>query len=280
MNIEDELRTIMHRRAALVPDEAVHRVVAVHYDPRTGRRLRRPALTALSGGVAVAGAAGVAILALGGASPAFAGWSATPTAPAPGQLSKAIGSCRSHAPFGALPLKLTDTRGPFTFMVYATDQSSEICITGPSFTSVSGWTSSRPQRVAAGQLDLTTDHTTNRAGTAYSFADGRAGGDVSAATLKLDDGSRVQATVQNGWFVAWWPSAHRVLSATLTTPGGRHTQKFRAAGSPCGPELCTGGEIGSGTGAVRAKGFSITGSGSPKGPALNTSTSSSSSSQP
>jgi hypothetical protein len=195
---------------------------------------------------------------LGGASPAFAGWSPTPTAPAPGQLAKAMAGCRSRAPFGGLPLKLTDTRGPFTFMVYANNRTSDVCITGPSFTSVSGWISARPQTVPPGHVDLTTDHTTDRGGTAYSFADGRAGGDVSAATLTLDDGSLVQATVQNGWFVAWWPSAHQVLSATLTTPGGRRTQKFRAAGSPCNAKLCTSGEI------------SIS-NGTATGPTLNTS---------
>jgi hypothetical protein len=274
MNIEDDLRTIMHRRAAEVPDDAVGRVVAVRYEPRTARRLRRPALTALSGGAVLAGAAGVAIGVLGGASPAFAGWSPTPTSPSPGQLAKAVGSCRSRAPFGGLPLRLTDTRGPFTFMVYATDQTSDICITGPSFTSVSGWESSRPQTVPPGHLDLTTDHTAARGGAAYSFADGRAAGNVSAVTLKLDDGSRVQATVENGWFVAWWPSAHQVVSATLTTPGGSHIQKFRATDSPCGPKFCTSGGVGTSTGT--ATGPTLRGgtsTGTPNGPVLNTSTS-------
>jgi hypothetical protein len=273
MNIEDDLRTIMHRRAAEVPDDAVGRVVAVRYEPRTARRLRRPALTALSGGAVLAGAAGVAIGVLGGASPAFAGWSPTPTAPSPGQLAKAIGSCRSRAPFGGLPLRLTDTRGPFTFMVYATDQTSDICITGPSFTSVSGWESSRPQTVPPGHVDLSTDHTTDRGGAVYSFADGRVADDVSAATLALDDGSHVQATVQNGWFVAWWPSSHQVLSAALTTPGGRHTQRFRALSSPCDPKLCTGGGIGTSIGIATGPTLSSgTSTGTPTGPVLNTST--------
>ena len=32
-------------------------------------------------------------------------------------------------------------------------------------------------------------------------------------TLILDDGTNVQATVANGWFVAWWPGAQDVKSA-------------------------------------------------------------------
>ena len=67
---------------------------------------------------------------------------------------------------------------------------------------------------------------TDRDGAAYSFADGHAGDGVSAVTLILDDGTNVQATVANGWFVAWWPSAHDVKSADVTDPG-RH---YHAAG--------------------------------------------------
>ena len=40
---------------------------------------------------------------------------------------------------------------------------------------------------------------------------------VSAVTLVLDDGTKVQATVDNGWFVAWWPNAGQPKSAELTT---------------------------------------------------------------
>ncbi len=65
---------------------------------------------------------------------------------------------------------------------------------------------------------------TDRDGAAYSFADGHAGDGVSAVTLILDDGTNVQATVANGWFVAWWPSAQNVKSAELTTPAGTTTQ--------------------------------------------------------
>jgi hypothetical protein len=60
---------------------------------------------------------------------------------------------------------------------------------------------------AAGEVTAAdvNSRTPNRDGQAYSFADGRTGSGVSAVTLILDDGTRVTATVQNGWFVAWWP---------------------------------------------------------------------------
>ncbi len=41
----------------------------------------------------------------------------------------------------------------------------------------------------------------------------RAGDGVSAATLTLEDGTAVTATVQNGWAVAWWPGTHQLTRA-------------------------------------------------------------------
>src|SRR5439155_14702238 len=72
--------------------------------------------------------------------------------------------------------------------------------------------------------------------------DRRAGDDVSAAILMLDDGTRVTTTVQNGWAVAWWPGSHQLTSAQLTTASGTETQMFPA--SPCGLHNCSGGPHG------------------------------------
>ena len=57
----------------------------------------------------------------------------------------------------------------------------------------------------------------------------RAGDGVSAATLTLDDGTEVTATVQNGWAVAWWPGSHQLSSAQLTTPRARRRRRSRRA---------------------------------------------------
>ena len=137
-------------------------------------------------------------------------------------------------------------------------------IEGPSFTAVSGSSSSIPVTVPADQVLLSSSHLTNRGGAAYSFADGRAGDGVSAVTLILDDGTNVQATVANGWFVAWWPSAHDVKSAALTTPGGVTTQPVGSGRAvPCGPQPCVhpavqgfGAVSGSSAGGGRAVGGS------------------------
>jgi len=243
--LQTELRAALRERAAQVPAASIARLAHLDYHPRT-RRLRPPvAIGALAGAAGTAGAVAVVISLSAGASNAFAGWSPTPTRPGPDQLAAASADCQTQSPISGLPLKLADTRGPFTFSVYADANSSATCIKGPTFTAVSNNTTSAPITVPAGHILLSSSHASNRGGAAYSWADGRTGDGVSAVTLNLDDGDTVQATVANGWFVAWWPGAHDVKSAAITTAAGTTTQTFDLGHqSPCGPMPCAGSEGG------------------------------------
>jgi hypothetical protein len=262
--LESDLRAALRDRAAKVPAASSARLTHLDYRPRT-RALRPPvAIGALAGAAGTAGAIAAVITLGAGATNAFAGWSRVPTAPAPMQIATAGVSCKAQPQTGGLPLKLADTRGPFTFMVYADSNASAVCISGPTFTSVSGTRSSLPITVPDGKVQLSAAHMTNRDGQAYSFADGHTGADVTGVTLILDDGTSVQATVGGGWFVAWWPSPHSVKSAELATPSGVKTQTFDLSGqSPCGPNPCTGGAFGvESSGAVGARGATVTSGGS------------------
>jgi hypothetical protein len=214
------------------------------YRPRT-RRLQPPvAIGAFASAAAGAGALALVISLGAGASDAFAGWTARPTAAAPGQLAAAQASCEAgQSPIGGLPLQLSDTRGPFTFSIYADANSSATCIKGPSFTAISGSMSSDTVTVPAGRILLSSSHARSRAGDAYSVAEGRAGAGVTGVTLTLDDGSTVQATVGNGWFVAWWPSSHVVKSAELATASGTATQTFDDAAMPPPPPGAASGSM-------------------------------------
>jgi hypothetical protein len=246
--LETDLRATLHRRAAQVPASSAARLTGIDYKPRT-RGLAPPVAAGAAGAGALAVGAVVAVVSLGaGASNAFAGWTPTPTPPSPDQLAAASADCRSHSPIAGLPPKLTDTRGPFTFSVYAAGGSSAICISGPSFTAVSATVASRPENVPAGRLAPSISHLTNRDGHAYSFAEGRAGAGVSGVTFILDDDTKVKATVANGWFVAWWPGPHAAKAAEIATPTGLQTQTFDLNHqSPCGRQLCTGGGAGMGS---------------------------------
>ena len=183
--LESELRAALRERAAQVPAASIARLTHVDYYPRT-RRLRPPlAIGALASAAGAAGAAAIVISLSAGASNAFAGWSPRPTPAAPDQLAAASADCQTQSPIAGLPLKLADTRGPFTFSVYADSNSSATCIKGPTFTSVSNSTTSSPIDVPAGHILLSGSHASERGGSSYSFADGRTGDGVSAVTLVL-----------------------------------------------------------------------------------------------
>ncbi|HUA47482.1 MAG TPA: hypothetical protein VMA77_19760 [Solirubrobacteraceae bacterium] len=272
MTDQSELRAALRERADQVPAASIARLSHLDYRPRT-HRLRPPLAIGAFATAGTAGAVAIVISLSAGASNAFAGWSPTPTPPAPGQLATAQASCEGgQSPIAGLPLKLADTRGPFTFSVYANDTSSATCIKGPSFTAVSGTIASTAMNPAADQILLSTEHQTGHGGQAFSFAEGQTGAGVSGVMLTLDDGTKVQATVGGGWFVAWWPGAREIKSGDLATPTGTVTQTFNLSPEiPCREnERCSGGSNavgggGSGTTGGAVSGFA-SGGGSGQGP--------------
>jgi hypothetical protein len=271
--LETQLREALAARAAELPRGPGARLRQLDYHPRT-RTVRPP----VAAGVLVAAGAAAATVALVGlgtnTQEAFAGWSPTPTPAQKGQLAAAETACQNHravAPIGpgtvsahALPPKklpppttidpgslkpaLTDTRGPFTFVILAGDHGSESCINGPSFTLLSATATTGSMSVPAGKVVLSSTHMTTGHGQAFSFAEGHTGPNVTGTTLTLDDGTKVNATVANGWFVAWWPGTHNVTSALVTTPSGTSTQHIDSGawkpgagtpqGSKTGPTGC------------------------------------------
>jgi hypothetical protein len=274
--LESELRSALRARADDLPAAASARVRARDYRPRT-RDLRPP----MAAGVlvtAAAAAAAVLLVDLGpSTSEAFAGWTAVPTHASAAQVSSATGDCRSRLaqmPGRAIPAAkmkalpdvstlrpvLTDTRGPFTFVVFTgTGNASAWCISGPNFTSSSMRSTGGATAPPAGQILAYFQEHTARAGDAYSFVEGRAGAGVTAAALVLSDGSKVQATIQDGWLVAWWPGSAQLVSAQVTTATGTSTQTFDTRSTnQCPPPpagsttpsdaMCTGGFLGKGQG--------------------------------
>ena len=233
--LETDLRRWMTASAGRV--HASPKLLGADYHPRTRRRLPR---LAVSAGLAVAAGTSVAALSLaGGANTAFAGWTREPTTPTPAQLSAAEAFCAQNAPSSGLPLKVSDTRGPFTILVYSNGGANDFCTVGPSFRNASGWSTSPPVTPPAGRLYLWTDDTSADNGQFYGVMIARAGDGVSAVNLALDDGSVVTASVENGWAVAWWPGVHHIATAQLTTPLGSQTQTFPTY--PCDVYNCKGG---------------------------------------
>ena len=82
---------------------------------------------------------------------AFAGWTAVPTTPTNDQTSAALASCRAApaagpagtevtpppVPIDTTPV-LTDTRGPYTLLLFDGGETDALCVSGPGLLVVSG----------------------------------------------------------------------------------------------------------------------------------------------
>ncbi len=67
-------------------------------------------------------------------------------------------------------------------------------------------------------------------GHALTMVDGPVGAGVTGVTVIRSNGSSVQATVQNGWYLAWWPGTERAVTPRVATASATSTQSF-----PTGP---------------------------------------------
>jgi hypothetical protein len=160
---EAEVRQAFAACADTLPPGSADRLRAIDYGPRE-HRLRAPVI----GVGALAGAAttgAVLSVVLGGAAPAYAGWSATPTttaAPSPA----ADASCQSQLSgtqpgpagatlgSGAWQSVLTDVRGPFTVALFQDDGAYAACFTSSSFTEINQVSEGSGSNAASGSMSV------------------------------------------------------------------------------------------------------------------------------
>lgn len=236
--LEHDLREALADRAALIPREASARLRAVDYHPRSRSPLSRPALGAL-GLTSAAAAAGAAILLGSAAAPAFAGWTASPTPPLHGQLAGAEQRCSTGTPL------LTDTRGPYTASIYA---DGSTCLEGNGITISSSSVGGGKASVPAGVVELDAAGESDSDGQALTMVDGPIGAGVTGVTITRSDGNPVQATVKNGWYLAWWPGSERAVTARVSSASGTRAQSFPTAPDRPIPACPAGAHCGSGYG--------------------------------
>ncbi len=219
--LEQSLREALSQRAAQLDPDSIARLRAIDYHPRRRQLRTLPAIGAL--GATGAAAAVAAIVSLGSsAAPAFAGWQPTPTTPAPGQLAQAVQACGQNL---GSPV-LADSRGPYTASIYADSTTTDVCLSGNGVSMSSSSTSAGPTSIGAGQIQLDGGGARDAAGSALTLVDGRIGAGVTAVTIERGDGSSVQATVANGWYLAWWPGAVAATNAQVATASGTSTVAF------------------------------------------------------
>jgi hypothetical protein len=141
--LENDLRELFVSRASAVPADATMRLGGVSFHPRTGRRWSPKVTVGSLAGLAATTGTVVSVIVLGGAQPAFAGWTAAPTVVSLDQSTTASQKCQSQirqSSGGAgtssadwTPVD-TDTRGPYTVIVYQDGSADATCFNGPSFT--------------------------------------------------------------------------------------------------------------------------------------------------
>jgi hypothetical protein len=241
--LEQGLRDTLSQHAAQLDPDSFARLRGIDYHPRRSRVGRLPAIGAL--GAAGIAAAVAAVVTLGSSTaPAFAGWQATPTTPAAGQLAQAAQSCGQDL---GSPV-LTDSRGPYTAAIYANATTGATCLSGNgvSMSSRTNWATPTPATIAAGQIQPGGGGARDSAGNALTLVDGRTGAGVTAVTIERSDGSSVQATVSNGWYLAWWPGTVTATKALITTASGTTTTAFPATPSLSAPSCPSGSNCAAG----------------------------------
>lgn len=238
--LEDDLREALASRAARVSPEGSARLRAIDYRPR-GRWSPSPPTFGAMGLSGAAAAVGAAVLLGSSAAPAFAGWTAKPTGARPGQLATAEQRCGADAG----PPILSDTRGPYTASIY---HDGSTCLSGDGITINSSGSGSESESVPAGSIQLNGAGESDSAGQALTMVDGQIGTGVIGVTIVRSDGSSVQATVKNGWYLAWWPGTEHAMTAQVTSAGGTSTQGFPVAPSQSAPPCPAGAHCASGYG--------------------------------
>lgn len=228
---------------------ASHRTVLV--DALTQRRRRPLKWAALVGATGVAASVSTLVLVGGGEQYAFAGWSASPTAPAAGQVTTADTGCQARLaqlppstnkgsdPASLVPV-LSDVRGPYTVTVFGNgaESAAVLCITTSDGNMAVRWIMSPGAPAGPDAISVDQVSVLARGGQPYTLMEGRTGTAVTGVTLTLGNGSEVTATTGNGAFIAWWPGSQSVTSAAVATATGTSTQTLNlpGAGIPDAPK--------------------------------------------
>jgi hypothetical protein len=244
------------QRAALVDPSVANRITARVVDSRP-RSHRRFAVAGSAAGAAGIGATVAAVVTLSGATPAFAGWTASPTRDATVDAVSATAACANQ--LGSMrggPGSVTwtptasDIRGPYVLEMLSSGSMSATCLTGPSLTSVTfgssgglssssgtaggvdpGGTSSTTNYASGDDVrELTLSSLNTQNGAPFDTLEGTVAPDITSVSLTLSDGQTIQATVNSGLVLAWWPNDAKPVTAQVTTDLGTTTQSLGTFG--------------------------------------------------
>ena len=283
--IEQELHEAFSAQVDVVAPRIVDRLSRVDFQPRPTRRRRLAKIGAVSG-LVTTGAVASGLVLGSGTPEAFAGWTAVPAGVSEASLVTARRACgiapaapvlaaESRGPFVAVVFIHRNnpwqciTRGNTALMKTTTVYPAGLYeplpadkITTPSL-AFTAYTASAKRRIAA--LTAAEDRlfSKHEAGPATYKIDnqiyaiktghdgllsvtGTAGKGVKAVRFILADGEIVTATVQDGWYEAWWPGSAKpggakALRVKLTTRAGARSTGIIYELFPTGSKRCAPG---------------------------------------
>lgn len=235
----DDLNADEQRLARSI--EAAFRPYALGERVHSPRRRLAPWIAAAATLVAVTLVVGVALR----PASALASWTAEPTTSDRAAFDPAAEqACRDQArtwidrgrqagwpadtglaEMARLPLVAFDKRGSASAALFADDDTVYICaiipIPGPqpSYVELGGGTGMIPEDFGPIEVWAATGGWNSDYGGRWEIA-GRVDPVVQQATIILEDGRAVIATIDGGWFLAWWPSESSPVRVDLHAAGG------------------------------------------------------------
>ncbi|MGH2878193.1 MAG: hypothetical protein ACRDK4_01105 [Solirubrobacteraceae bacterium] len=126
----------------------------------------------------------------------------------------------SGTPSSAYRTVLTDTRGPFTMVIFQNATNFWSCF--PEAGATAGASGAIPATPASGRIAVSGE--ANSPADPYTVIYGRVGAGLREVSLVLADGSKVKSTVTDGWFAAWWPGDRQANAVELGGENGLSTQ--------------------------------------------------------
>lgn len=179
----------------------------------------------------------------GGSGAAFASWTPVPAALPAVEAAAAQAECLAAGPdpAGTVTAAVSERRGDYAFTLVATDRAVGSCLlldatpTGPDGQQEQGAISWGPadQLPLPSALGITVQRgaTYSSAAGSYTSAAGRVGADVVAVQIAPAGEQSVQASVADGFFIAWWPGElNDHLAVTTTREDGSQATRTVEAG--------------------------------------------------
>jgi hypothetical protein len=214
-----------HRQRA---DALLERIVATPADavpvPRSRMRTRLVWVSVIVAAIAIGS---VALRAAGDSGVAYASWTPTPSAVAPGDLDTVVRACRQQVGDDTIPVALAERRGTFVAVLFHKNNPdlSASCVasnrpgstqvddvaTGVGGSSGPAWTPAAG-RITQGMISEL------RGDQPAAFTEGAVGRDVIGVTIHAGT-QTITATVASGRYAAWWPG--KAFSDGPAQPSGR-----------------------------------------------------------